>query len=215
LLAATLFTGAVASYSFGLVEGLLPFSPTAKDGDVHSSFPGVRLPPTRTVAEATLQDGDEVIGICAGGRERAYFIRAMGAVIGGPKRHVVNDLLGGHAVSITWCDRTGCSRAFTGGPAREPLELGVGGWLKGGLALRVGDADYSQETGECLSDPGGPPIPYTELRHERTTWKAWRQAHPNTDVYVGDQPREQATPGGPQTDGAHLPPAKTHLPSFN
>jgi hypothetical protein len=202
--AACLLVGALAvsaslgGYFFYLVGGTLSQRPPAlpqsllevttvdPDVDMPGLWPGIRLPPARAVADAALRDDDEVIGVCAGGRARAYLVRVMGWP---QTRHVVNDQLGGCAVSVTYCDRTGCSRVFTGGRAAAPLELDVGGWINKGMALHTGDADYSQETGECLSHPSGPRIPYAQLPHERTTWGAWREAHPETDVYVGDSPQ--------------------------
>jgi hypothetical protein len=161
---------------------------TAGDGtfpDVHVNSPGIETPPTQGAGEARIGDETEIIGICAGGRARAYVVLALG---GGPARHVINDLVGGYAVSVTYCDRTKCSRAFGGGRADHPLQMSVAGWLRGGMALRVRGKDYSQETGESLNPEGGPRLPYAEWPHKRTTWGAWRETHPDTDVYVGGWP---------------------------
>src|SRR5262249_116998 len=70
------------------------------------------------------------------------------------------------------------SRAFIGGPAEYPLEIGVGGWLSQGLALQLGGMDYAQMSGKNLTEPGESGIPYAELPHERTCWKTWVRAHP-------------------------------------
>jgi hypothetical protein len=189
----------LAGYYVCLVEGVLPLPsagaavPAGALPDVHMRLRGIRLPPVRAAADAGLDDSAEVIGICAGGRARAYLVGVMGAV---PTRHVVNDLVGGRAVSVTYCDRNGCARAFSGGPADAPLDIGVGGFLNGGLVLRSEGEDYSQETGACLSSESGPALPYAVLPHMHTTWKAWRQAHPDTDVYMGDPPAGQVMPPG-------------------
>src|SRR5262249_5728336 len=134
--------------------------------------PGRQTPPAVAADAAAVPDDAEVIGVYAGGHARAYLVAALS---GGPTRHVVNDLLGEQPVSVTHCERTGCSRAFTGGRAGTPLELDVAGWLHKGLALRVKDKDYAQATGECLSPGGGDPLPYRAYPFLRTTWKAWRQ----------------------------------------
>src|SRR5262249_19521733 len=110
----------------------------------------------------------------------------------------VNDVLGGRPVSVTYCNVLRSSRAFAGEPGGAPLEIGVGGWINRGLALRVGGEDYAQMTGECLSRPSSRRIPYEEYPHVRSTWKAWREAHPDTDVYV-DPPFDEgpaSRPGG-------------------
>jgi hypothetical protein len=197
--------GALAGYYLAMTgEALIPrplafvphappaLAPVGTGPDLLCRCPGIRLPPARPAGGAPLGDEAEVIGVCAGGRSRAYLVEALTGV---PTRHVVNDQVGGHAVSVTYCERSGCSRAFTEGSAAAPLPLDVAGWLHNGMALHAGDEDYSQETGECLSHPGSPGIPYAELPHKRTPWRAWRQAHPDTDVYVGDPPQEQGPAG--------------------
>jgi hypothetical protein len=53
------------------------------------------------------------------------------------------------------------------------------------LLLSIGAAHYRQDTGEAL-EADAPPFPYTQLNYQRTTWKQWRTAHPDTDVYLRD-----------------------------
>jgi hypothetical protein len=186
----------LASYYVCLVEEVLPVSAASPDAtaDVRMRLSGIRLPRVRPAADAGLDDSAEVIGVSVGGRARAYFVGAMGLV---PTRHVVNDLLGGQSVSVTYCDRNGCARVFTGGSGAAPLEMGLGGFKDGGLLLRAERRDYAQTMGDCVEPGGGPPLPYEELPYLRTTWKAWREQHPDTDVYVGDPPEGQMMPGGP------------------
>jgi hypothetical protein len=188
----------LAWYYASLVAGALPLPPAWAPGApdepvVRHALRGVRLPRVRAAADANLADDAEVIGICAGGQARAYFTGVMGTL---PTRHVVNDLVGGRAVSVTYCDRTSCSRAYSGGAVNTPLDIGVAAWSERGLVLRVEHADYLQATGESVDTPGGAGLPYQETPCEQTTWKAWRDAHPDTDVYVGDSPEgEVGVPG--------------------
>lgn len=136
-------------------------------------------------AAALLRDDAPVLGVVAGGRARAYTIEAMNSVA----RHVVNDTLDGVPVTVTYCDRTGCARAYAGGAGGDPLGVGVLGFDRG-LILSAGGRSFRQDTGEPVG--GGDPFPYPSHPVERTTWGAWRAAHPDTDVYVGD---EQTRPG--------------------
>jgi hypothetical protein len=53
------------------------------------------------------------------------------------------------------------------------------------MMLHVKGVHYAQETGENLTSDEDTPFPYPELPYVRTTWGAWRKAHPNTDVYLG------------------------------
>lgn len=127
-----------------------------------------------------------VIGVSAGNRHRAYAISAFRNI----DDHVVNDVIGGVPVTVTYCNRTGCTKVYTSPSGNQPLEVAVGGWVgppgsgsDGVMLLRVGSNYYLQDTGEQLS--GWTPFPYPEIEFERTTWGKWRKAHPDTDVVTG------------------------------
>ena len=134
--------------------------------------PGIRQPSTVPVAEATLADDARVIGVTAGGRHRAYSVQVMS----GMTSHVVNDLVDDVPVSVSYCDQTDCTRVFAGRPGSSPLELSTGGWVRGEMALRYGDQQYSQTATD---------IPLQDHPFVVTTWKEWREQHPDTDVFVG------------------------------
>lgn len=150
-------------------------------------WPGIRQPPTRSARQAGLADDSEVIGVCIGGKARAYRVAALS---GEPQFHVVNDVLAGLAVSVANCEITGCIRTFTATTSDAPLDLGVGGWNGDkGMMLQIGSVKYSLEDGKNLTQPQGPHLPYQRLEHERTTWGQWRRSHPDTDVYMLPPPR--------------------------
>jgi hypothetical protein len=156
-------------------------------------WPGIDRPPTVTAAESGLADDAEVIGVSSEGQHRAYLVKAFE----GPTRHVVNDLVGGVPVSVTHCDRTDCTRAFTGPRRDAPLPLATGGVVRDHLLLRTREGFYFQETGESMVPGEDKRLPYSDLPFVRTTWKAWREEHPDTDVYVGPAPEpEPAREGG-------------------
>jgi hypothetical protein len=52
------------------------------------------------------------------------------------------------------------------------------------MLLLVGNAFYGQMSLNATYDTA-PPFPYQVLPDELTNWKAWKKAHPDTDVYVG------------------------------
>lgn len=155
------------------------------------SQPGIRQPPTVSAIASGLNDDAQIIGVTVGGRSRAYLVSAFAPLPGGRyATHVVNDLLAGIPVTITHCDRTDCTRVFTGHAAGKPLDIAVGGWggAKGaGLLLLVGSVRYPQATDQPLHK-GEAGFPYAERAYTRLTWKQWRDAHPATDVYVGVEP---------------------------
>jgi hypothetical protein len=154
-------------------------------------FAGVHVPHTYPAAWVQIGDDLEVLGVCVNGRPRAYLLAALGF-----PTHVVNDLIAGQPVSVTYCGKTDCSRVFTSGLAGQPLALSVSGWGGSkGMKLRLDGVDYAQQTGENLTTPGGAPFPQRDLAFERTTWGAWRKVHPDTDIYTGDA-SDEIIPGG-------------------
>jgi hypothetical protein len=164
---------------------------------------GVRQPPTLSAAEASLADDDPVIGVCAGGRARAYSVRALSTMMG----HVVNDVLTDVPVSVTFCDRSQRCKVFTGPEQGAPLDLDLGGWAQGQMLLKTRAGFYFQDSGQATAPEGMAAFPYGAYPSERTTWKAWREAHPDTDVYVGVGPTESrgAAPGASEKGPAPPP----------
>ena len=151
------------------------------------AFPviGSRLPKTVPADSAPLSDDEEVIGVEAGGKARAYRMKAMVQ----PFQHVINDVVGGLAVTTTYCNITGCVRGFGGQARPDPLAVDQAGLLDRKMVLKVGHAAYLQDTGALVEhDPGtlAPPFPLAEYPLTRTTWRAWKTLHPHTDVYAGD-----------------------------
>jgi hypothetical protein len=63
----------------------------------------------------------------------------------------------------------------------------------GDLILKVGNVFYQHSTAQALgdrespgdNDPSLPPFPFQPTTATRTTWREWKQQHPQTDVYVG------------------------------
>src|SRR5579875_3244686 len=61
---------------------------------------GIRTPPALPADRADLKPEDEVLGVEMGGHARAYRLKGML----GRSDHIVNDVLGGKPVSVTFCD---------------------------------------------------------------------------------------------------------------
>jgi hypothetical protein len=144
-------------------------------------------PPTYALDGLRLRDDEPVIDVSAGGKHRAYLVRALS---GEPRVHVVNDWLAGTPVSVVHCDRSHCTRVFTEPGGKGPLPLAFGGWHRGQLMIRDWKAFYSQSTLRPANPRRGP-FPHPELKFVHTTWGAWRAAHPDTDVYLGAEPTRQ------------------------
>ncbi|HJZ91553.1 MAG TPA: DUF3179 domain-containing (seleno)protein [Gemmataceae bacterium] len=150
-------------------------------------WPGRVRPAVVPARAATLADEEMVIGVVANGKARAYRVRAFSRMFD----YVVNDVVGDTPITVTHCDRTGCTRVFTG-DGSEPLPIKMGGYVDG-LILLVNGTFYYHEDGRP-ADPRGPPFPYRQADFEQATWMAWRTAHPDTDVYEGERPIKQPTP---------------------
>jgi hypothetical protein len=171
---------------------LLPPDPTQAEA---WDMPGIAQPPALPLDKAPLDDDTPVIGVLASGKARAYLVEAFEH---GPASHVVNDVLGRVPISVTHCDISGCTRVFTAAASDQPLELSVVGIRDRRLVLKFAGHMYCQETSESL-DREGVPLPCREYPAELTVWSDWRQAHPESDVYMGTV--EEPTPpeaGGPR-----------------
>jgi hypothetical protein len=164
-----------------VVEGRVP-DPHAVPPDTMLVADGVRLPPTLAADAATVEDDAPVVGIEASGMHRAYLLEGMTT----KKRHVANDLVAGVPISITYCDLTGCVAAYTDPGAHEPLDLAIAGFVDQKLALHSGGYAYFQE-GARVPGSAAPTeqIPFAHYPIVQTTWKKWREEHPDTDIYIG------------------------------
>jgi hypothetical protein len=90
-------------------------------------------------------------------------------------------------ISITYRDPTGCVAAYANPEVHEPLDLGVAGFIDEKMALRSGGYTYFQEGDRVPgSSAPAPQIPYAHYPFVQTTWKKWREDHPDTDIYIGE-----------------------------
>ena len=143
--------------------------------------------PTVHLAESVdVPDEALVVGVVVGEKSRAYLLEAMSSLMS----HVVNDVIDKTPVSVTFYDRTNCTRVFTDIDIGAPLNLKQGGF-KDGLLLSVGPHFFEQKTGHSYT----PDVvfPYTQMPHEVTTWGPWKQAHPETSIYIGERRRPNPT----------------------
>jgi hypothetical protein len=159
-----------------------PFSMPMGNAPTPFIRPGIRQPPTVPADAATIEPDDMIIGVSVGNVHRAYVSAAMSSV----ETHVINDLIGGVPVSVAFCDRTRCARAFTAKDRINPLEIELGGWSGDQMWLRVD----GQMLGLNSDD-----IPYEQVTVETCTWSQWKEDHPDTDVFVGREvPSAQSRP---------------------
>lgn len=143
-------------------------------------------PETTPASQAKLKDEEQVFGVEVRGKFRAYRTSALST----PMTHIVNDWIDGVAVSITYCNESKCLRAFTDPASPHPLNLNSAGKLlmeKSEMLLDVNGKYYFQASLKSANMQTSVPFfPYALYPVETSTWKDWRDQHPETDVYEGD-----------------------------
>ena len=123
------------------------------------------------VGEMEIDDAMEVIGVEVGG-EACCFVRSNMLP---PDLSVLNAVVGGRAVSLTYGDVEDRVRVFAADQS-SPLSLGVGGIdIQDRLVLLLDGQRYTQ----CSSA-----VPLQDLSYVRTTWGEWRASHAATKVCV-------------------------------
>ncbi len=135
-------------------------------------------------ARHQLNDDTLVIGVVVDGQPRAYPLRNLIR----PDQHIVNELFGTTAVSVTYCDLDDCVRIFTAKEQQHLLDLRITGpdaRRPRKMVLQLNEQRYWQDTGESL-EAGQPVLPLKTMFYERTTLGNWRTQYPNTEVFTGE-----------------------------
>jgi len=161
-----------------------PQPPPAKFYGAGHTMPGVRQPRAVPALAAGLTDTDEVIGVVVNGKARAYAVQAMA---GRPQNHVINDLIAGTPVTVTFNNLSRSVRVFAGSGS-EPLEVGLGMSQGGEMILAVGGRQYIQRSGASVDGDKPGQFPFDDVPNELVVWKKWRDKHPDTDVVVSVTP---------------------------
>ncbi|HUO86185.1 MAG TPA: DUF3179 domain-containing protein [Thermoanaerobaculia bacterium] len=155
-------------------------------GVVKDGIPALRNPKAIPAAAAEYLDDEEtVFGVAVGGEAMAYPRRIL------DWHEMVNDVVGGRAVTLAWCSLCGSGILYDGEIA--PGELYTFG--TSGLLYRSNKLMYDHQTRSLWSSMTGEPVagPLTERPEARrprltvlpmvvTTWGEWRARHPDTEV---------------------------------
>jgi hypothetical protein len=130
----------------------------------------------RMLQASTLQidPAEEVIGVIVDGTARCYLLRAMKNM----NSHVVNENRCERPFCVTYCDRTDTVRVLAGSVG-DLLEVQTAGFDDGQMLIMHSETLFGQNSDK---------IPLEDLSFERTTWADWTGAHPESLVFVGDQP---------------------------
>ena len=148
-------------------------------GPPKDGIPAILEPHFISAAEATfLADTDEVIGVADKDQAKAYPLRILNW------HEVVNDRLGETPITVTYCPLTTSGIIYDRRVQGKELTFGVSGLLYESNVLlydHQSESLWSQLKEEAVTGSHTNarlrPIPSV-----RTTWKTWREQHPQTLV---------------------------------
>lgn len=129
-----------------------------------------------------LSDEDRILGVAIDGVARAYPVRIL-------KWHeVVNDTIADKRFSVTYCPLCGTGMVFSAKVDERDLTFAVSGLIYDNNVLlfdRETESLWSQAMGQAVSGPlKGKDLELMPVTH--TTWKAWREQFPKTEVLSTD-----------------------------
>jgi hypothetical protein len=180
-----------------LLQGLAarPSAPT----DVEPYPPIVNVPVVNVEgAREVVQDEYYILGIELNGESRAYPLNMLSR----PDRHVLNDIVGGQPIAVTWCGLCQSPLVYTRRVDGQTLTFYVSGYLYGeNMVLKdvESGSTWPQMVGEAL---GGPLKGQSLERIPMvwTDWKSWRTSHPETTLanlsQTVDYYRHESEPAG-------------------
>ncbi len=147
-----------------------------------AGIPSLDHPPTMPAAEAGYLKKDELVfGIEIGDQARAYPVRFLSW------HEMSNDVVGGEPITLSFCTLCGSGIVYSG---RHPT-LGTLTFDTSGLLYRSNKLMLDREHGSLWSNLTGEPVvgelarsagPLEVLPSTLTTWSAWVERHPDTDV---------------------------------
>jgi hypothetical protein len=185
ILLIVLYTLAIGATNngFDLDGSLVPADEIHLGGPARDGIPSIDNPSFLAADEARFLDAeDRVLGLFLDGQARAYPIAILNW------HEVVNDSIGEKAVAVTFCPLCGTGIAFDAGTAQQPRTFGVSGLLYNSDVLlydRESESLWSQIMMQAISGPAkGDRLKPLALQH--TSWQAWRERHPETQVLSTD-----------------------------
>lgn len=130
-----------------------------------------------------LRDDDRVLGVVMEGEARAYPHNILW------HHEIVNDVVAGRDISVTFCPLTGSGLAFRPDVGGRNVDLGVSGLLFANNLVM-----YDRDTGEvygpqlaiegrCESFRG---LALDLMPVQETSWGRWKALHPDTKVVSGE-----------------------------
>lgn len=162
------------------VRYLVPPDKIVSGGPAKDGIPSIDHPKFISVEEADkwLADDESVLAISCNGVDRVYPLQIL------VWHEIVNDMIGGNPIVITYCPLCGSGIAYERTIAGEAVEFGTSGKLYNSNLVM-----YDRKTDTYWSQIGGLAI-LGELAGERlvpvsidtVVWGDWKVAHPESEV---------------------------------
>lgn len=163
---------------FDLKNSSIPISEIKDGGPPKDGIPSIDNPAFLNARKATLKDDERILGITENGVAKAYPIKILNY------HEIVNDEFDGKPVVVTYCPLCGSGVAFDAEVKGKILKFGVSGLLYNSDVLlydRQTGSLWSQLEYKAISGPmAGKELEV--LPTANTTWKSWKQKHPETVV---------------------------------
>lgn len=177
------FVAAAENGGFDLSKSLIPIEEIYSGGPGKDGIPAIDNPQFVTAEAARfMRDNNRVIGVQRNGVTKAYPIRIL------DWHEVVNDKFADEAVVVTYCPLCGTGMVFSAQGSDIGLTFGVSGLLYNSDVLLYDRLTHSLWS-QILSKAVTGPLRGTTLVHlpaSHTTWRDWRQRHPETLVLSRD-----------------------------
>lgn len=178
LLAVFGFVG-MSSDEFDLSRHTVPLDQIVSGGPGRDGIPAILKPIFVASAEASfLVEEDRVLGMSLEREAKAYPVKILNW------HEIVNDVIGGSPVVVTYCPLCGTGIAFEAAIRGRAHTFGVSGLLYQSDLLM-----YDHQTQSLWSQIGmeavAGPMTGTRLTHlllTHTTWSEWKAEHPTTLV---------------------------------
>ncbi len=178
LLLGVTYSAAEARNGFDLSNAAIPVEEIHSGGPPKDGIPAIDRPRFVSADGAHfLKDKDRVIGVLRNGVVKAYPIAILNW------HEIVNDRFSGESVVVSFCPLCGTGLAFST-QGREARTFGVSGLLYNSDLLlydRETESLWSQISAHAVTGKlKGERLNVIPIAH--TSWSAWRQRHPQTEV---------------------------------
>lgn len=168
---------------FDLSRASIPLSEIFSGGPPRDGIPAIDAPRFVPQGEARfLRDDDIVLSLTRDRITRAYPLRIL------VWHEIVNDVIAGEAVAVTYCPLCGTAMVFDRRIGGKVRRLGVSGLLYQSDVLmydRESESLWSQLKMEAVSGPAAGSR-LTLLPSEHLTWRSWRAKYPSGEVLSTD-----------------------------